>query len=269
MHGLEAAYLLRASFVLLECTPLVETFPDLVQNLHDFCEVMDFQWSSQILHVDESWPARRTRWWCLLVPTDIHPHLALCDLPRSSSLQQVEGAIPRWPLWSLDDEMELLWDEDEQSFHERFAFLEDLALPKRGKCPTLLHSLGHLDRACPCGCRSSGLSPVRLQRDGICAVSVECSRLDGLRHLHPLEAGFFCTLPANFVFPQVRASLPLVGQTAAPLQAHWMLSLFLRAVQLSTGTPPECLTDVAACHSRLQTHLLHLTRHRGSGYSSF
>lgn len=72
VHGLQAAYLLRASFVLLECTPMVETFPEVVKHLQVFAEAMDFDWASQILHLDLAWPARRTRWWCLLAPKHIH-----------------------------------------------------------------------------------------------------------------------------------------------------------------------------------------------------
>eukprot|EP00438_Fugacium_kawagutii_P009705 Skav211708 [mRNA] locus=scaffold2852:32753:42021:+ [translate_table: standard] len=261
VHGLNAAYLLRASFVLLECTPMVESFPELVQHLHAFARTMGFGWTSQILHLDEAWPCRRTRWWCLLVPDHVHCHLSLEDLPRAAALQQVNQAISKWPTWTVEEEMDLFWNPQEVDFYERYAVLEDLLLDMDGKCPTLLHSLGHLDRKCPCGCRTCGLSHTRLARDGISALAVKSTSVDGLRHLHPLEAGFFCTLPANFVFPQVRASLPLVGQSAAPLQAHWMLSQLLRAVQLSVNKSPEQLTEVSTCHHRLQTHLLHLAFH--------
>ena len=40
VHGLDLAYLTRASFLLMECTPKVETFPEVVQVLNRFSEVM-------------------------------------------------------------------------------------------------------------------------------------------------------------------------------------------------------------------------------------
>ena len=97
VHGLEAAYLLRASFVLLECTPKVESFSQVVAFLDTFAETMGFKWTSQILHLDEAWPVRRTRWWCLLVPGELFPFLSLSDLPRSPQLQTVENLLPSWP----------------------------------------------------------------------------------------------------------------------------------------------------------------------------
>ncbi|CAK9017786.1 unnamed protein product, partial [Durusdinium trenchii] len=54
------------------------------------------------------------------------------------------------------------------------------------------------------------------------------------RHLHPCEAGFLCSLPADFIFnlTQPRSDLPLIGQIAAPLQTIWVLCHALRPLQL-------------------------------------
>eukprot|EP00435_Cladocopium_sp_Y103_P009215 s2736_g2.t1 len=260
VNGLEAAYLLRASYVLLECTPQVESFPPIVQYLDMFADTMGFRWSSQILHLDEAWPVRRTRWWCLVVPAELYPHLVLSDLPRAPHLQSVASLLPVWPQWHDDQVSDLVWSSEEIAFHEQFAVLSDLCLEVSGKCPTLLHSLGHLDRACPCGCRSHGLSHARLTRDGISTVMLQLDDLQGYRHLHPLEAAFLCTLPPNFCFQQMRAALPLVGQSAAPMQAHWMLSSLLAAIQVWSGHSSPGL-DVEACHRRFQLHLRQLAFH--------
>eukprot|EP00435_Cladocopium_sp_Y103_P014955 s1296_g3.t1 len=260
VHGLEAAYLLRASFMLLEYTPKVESFPPIVQYLDLFSETMGCRWISQILHLDEAWPVRRICWWCLVVPSELYPHLSLSDLPRAPHMQTVASLLPVWPQWPSDQVAELVWSQEEVEFHEQYAVLGDLCLAISGKCPTLLHSLGHLDRACPCGCRSNGLSHFRLAGDGISTVALQLDDLDGFRHLHPLEAAFFCTLPPTFCFRQIRAALPLIGQSAAPMQAHWMLSSLLAAIQ-KWSDPQSAGMDVEACHRRFQLHLGQLAFH--------
>eukprot|EP00435_Cladocopium_sp_Y103_P050318 s564_g15.t1 len=260
VHGLDAAYLLRASFVLLERTPKVESFAQIVHFLDQFADTMGFKWTSQILHLDEAWPVRRTRWWCLLVPAALHPFLSLSDLPRASHLQSLSNLLPVWPQWPSVDLEDLIWTQQEVDFHEQYAVLSDLCIDLEGKCPTLLHSLGHLDRACPCGCRFSGLSHVRLSRDGISTVALQMPEWDGFRHLHPLEAAFLCTLSPNFCFRKLRAALPLVGQSAAPMQAHWMLSALLVAIQKWSGSQAP-LMDLHACHRRFQQHLRQLAFH--------
>ena len=54
------------------------------------------------------------------------------------------------------------------------------------------------------------------------------------RHLHPREAGYLRSLPADFNYnlAQTRSDLPLIGQTAAPLQTIWVLLHTLRPLQV-------------------------------------
>ena len=261
VHGLDLAYLVRASFLLLECTPRVEAYAEVVQCLESFSKMVGFQWYSKILHLDEAWPTRRTRWWCLILPPKIGDWLSLKDLPRASQFQHVGSIFADWPLWSSSDEKDLMWDLDELRFHEQYAVVDDLMLQMGAKCPTLLHSSGHLDRKCPCGCRKSGLSHSRLLRDGICAVCVTCQHEEGVRHLHPSEAAYLCSFPANFRFPRVRDALPLVGQSAAPLQAAWMLSQLQVALCSSDGIPLDSCPRPENSHAALQTHLIQLAYH--------
>lgn len=49
-----------------------------------------------------------------------------------------------------------------------------------------------------------------------------------------------CSLPPTFVFPKVRGSLPLIGQTAAPLQAHWVVAALLQAMSHVVAGLPLC-----------------------------
>ena len=185
--------------------------------------------------------------------------MQLRDLPRAPHFQSVEAIFGNWPCWTKEVEHDLSLDLEEEKFHERYAILDDLRLVFTAKRPTLLHSSGHLDRACPCGCRQSGLSHVRLARDGISAVFVDCAHEERLRHLHPCEAAYLCSFPAHFRFPRARAALPLVGQSAAPLQAAWMLSLFRLALRTAHGLPLGCSPE--STHAALQSHLLKLACH--------
>ena len=261
VHGLNLAYLLHASFVLLECTPLVETHAEIRTYLDLFVAATSYGWKSCILRLDRAWPTRRTRWWAIIAPLDVCDALDLPDLPFAADLQKISALLPRWPSWSREAEQDLHWDQDELDFHAQFADIQALRLRRDGQCPTLLHSLGHLDRQCPCGCRQRGLSCSRLFRDGISTVALGCDHLEGLRHLHPCEAGFLCTLPSSFVFTECRDSLPLIGQMAAPLQAHWVLSQFLKAIQIDQGFPLEQCVEPTVCHSKLQAFLIHQALH--------
>eukprot|EP00438_Fugacium_kawagutii_P022222 Skav203955 [mRNA] locus=scaffold391:469362:472634:+ [translate_table: standard] len=260
VHGLDLVYLLDGQFLILECTPHVESYEGVVQFLESFAEVMSFAWKSKILHLDEAWPTRRTRWWCAMVPAVVGDRLCLSELPRAAHLQRISSLLPVWPQWDVAAEAQLCWDHHEFLFHERYAVISDLLLQMDSTCPTLLHSLGHLDRGCPCGCRSHGLSHERLLRDGISAVAAQCAHSDGLRHLHPLEAGLLCSLPPTFLFPKLREALPLVGQTAAPLQALWIAAALREAFHALDPVPPP-LVDPFRCFVEFQSKLQCLAFH--------
>lgn len=107
---------------------------------------------------------------------------------------------------------------------------------------------------------ASGLAYERLARDGITAIAVHCTGSEGARHLHPQEAGLFCTLPPTFVYPKLRECLPLIGQTAAPLQAHWIVALMRLALHSGDCDAPG-LVDPFRGHVKFQSRLQHLAFH--------
>ena len=259
--GLDVVYLLNGLFLVLECTPQVEAFQEFVQHLNSFVSVMNWQWTSRVLHLDDAWPTRRTRWWALVVPEPLHQFVKLDALPYAPHLKSVSDLVPVWPLWSPQEEELLKLTDTEIDFLEEFAVLSDLLLRPSSKCPTLLHSLGHHDRPCPCGCRNVGLSRERLERDGLSAVFVQCSHTSGLRHLHASEAGLLCGLPPSFRFLDIRKALPLIGQTASPLQAQWVLLALRRAVQLQQNVPFAQRVEMVQSHVKFQDQLQHLAMH--------
>ena len=258
--GLDVIYLLNGAFGILECTPHVESFADFTSHLDSFARSMNFQWKSHVLHLDDAWPVRRSRWWAVVGPVDLLQHVELASLPHAPQLKNLKALIPAWPLWSPEEEALLKLSDEELDFHEQFAVVADLVLNLAGKCPTLLHSLAHLDKACPCGCRSAGLSPCRLKRDGISTVLLQCHHFQGLRFPHPSEAAYFCTIPPSFRFEKLRESLPLVGQTAAPLQAHWVAIALKRAFCCLHGSLHDSV-NVLQEHKAFQAHLQSLALH--------
>ena len=259
--GLDLVYLLNGQFIILECTPHVESFTDFRMHLDSFAHAMKFAWKSQVLCLDDAWPARRTRWWSVVAPEPIIACLNLQSFPTAPHLKTLQSVIPTWPRWSPEEEQLLKLTDEEIDFHEQFAVLDDLLLNVSGKCPTLLHSLGHLDRACPCACRDHGLSVHRLFKDGISTVLLRCVHSDGLRFPHPCEAGFFCTLPPSFRYLCIREALPLIGQTAAPLQAHWIALILKHAILRVQGHQPFGFSQLLQEHSAFQDHLQSLAWH--------
>ena len=223
---LNAAFLFHSCFVVLECTPATGKWAEVEELLTSFAVAMGFCRSQGILHLHRTWPFYRTRWWTILVPEQcahcLHP---LRDLPELPHLRCIQDAFPCWPLWPQHHERHLEWTEDELHEYQKYVDVDTTLLSMTGVSPTLLHSCGHHFHPCPCGCRLQGLAPRRLSRDGVSVVAVRStSDPSKVRHLHPAEAGYLCTLPPSFSYPMknLRAGLPLVGQIAAPAQAHWV-----------------------------------------------
>ena len=222
---LNTAFLFKSLFVVLECTPATGKWIEVEELLASFSTAMGFARSHGILHLHHTWPCFRTRWWTVMAPGLCGPFLPpLRDLPVLP-LRCVNDVIPIWPVWPPVHERHLQWTSEELAEYEKYTDIADVLLHQNGVAPTLLHSCGHHFHPCPCGCRAHGLSALRLQRDGISVVAVRSTSDPSLvRHLHPTEAAYLCTVPLSFKFPtqNLRAGLPLIGQIAAPAQAHWV-----------------------------------------------
>ena len=270
--ALDAAYIMKASMVILECTPLAGKSAQLRSMLDLFAKSMGFQVCDGLLHLDRLWPCMRTRWWCVLVPAGVPCPPDLPDLPCFAQFAKVSDVIPVWPQWTLQEENGLSFTEEEQQLYFSLADPQTFLLRASDRCPTLLHSMGHHAYACPCGCRRAGLCKTRLQRDGLSLTALPSrSQVDGFRHLHPAEAGHLCTLPPDFVFDTecIRHDLPLIGNIAAPVQMQWTLAFGLQAMQragLAPRTFDFSCPSLAILHTlqqnnqvRLQLWPTHLT----------
>ena len=246
---LNIAYLFGCSFVVLECTPLTGQCAEVQDSLHSFAAANAMTLQTVVLNLQNSWPCRRTRWWATLLPSELLPHCrALRDLPVVRELQAILDVIPEWPQWTLADENALKWMQHEVESYHRYISNDQALLSMTGPCPTLLHSAGHHFPPCPCGCRDFPLAESRLEKAGVATVAVWMHDRSGLRRLHPFEAAYLSTIWPTIRLPSgdLRMTLPLIGQIAAPLQSHWIFGqvkeVFGRAGLLDFDD--HCLNDL-------------------------
>ena len=95
----------------------------------------------------------------------------------------------------------------------------------KGVAPTSLHGVGNAFSACPCGCRSQGLSLSRLRQGGSRGQGVVSASTGKVRFAHPQELGLLNAIPPKYSYvAPPRAALCLIGQVASPLQAFWVVS---------------------------------------------
>ena len=243
---LALAWLTQAAFVLLECVTGAGKHTQVQQTLAEFCDARGFQMACTVLHLDQTFPCRRTRWWCLMYPTWL-PKLEISDLPCCDARQSLFDVFPFWPVWPLEEELELKLTERELLAYDNLDFgfsLSDRLLNMSSKCPTLLHSMGNVLDSCPCSCRGP-LSVSLLTAQGLHGVLVKSSRPEiGYRHLHPLEAAYLLGVPAEcHMGTSLRGALSQLGQLASPFQSHWMIRHFQVVLGIVNLTEVQTLQE--------------------------
>ena len=243
---LRIAWLTRASSVVLECVAEVAQYADTMKVIQHFADVMNFQVQTTTLELAEQWPARRRRWWAVMVPKGVA--FTLCNWETDGRFSSIETVLPCWPSWPVAEEENLRWTEAEKSKYDDPDYGQDCRrLELTGVMPTALHSWGHALQACPCGCRKQSFSDDRLRGFGLRGFAIWSEIIHDLRFPHPREVGYLNTLPADIVLPDTpRDALCLVGQIAAPMQALWVLSQVQGWIQtcydgFSATVPAVCL----------------------------
>lgn len=246
---LRGVYLMQPRSLVLECTPGAGLDLQVRDTLRAFLALMN--WTSQDITFDLSaqWPCRRIRWWIICYPKACHeiPFVAWPINPKFASVGQV---IPEWPIWSPEEMAVLrLTTEEREAYFDMYPDQHRI-LDMNGPAPTFLHSYGNATAGCPCGCRSTGFCPSRLGRDGLRGFMIHDP--DGSpRFLHPREVAFLLSFPAGFpILSKLRATLCMLGQSAAPLQSLWV---FLHLKAILTGKQDRPFLDVI---QDLQTQLL-------------
>ena len=228
---LQGAWFLQADDILLECVATVLHFPDAMSYIDSFASAADMSLYKFTFDLQGQWPARRDRFWCHLIHKSL-PSISIPRWPTTSEFCCLKDIMPLDAYWNDDEEAQLAWDPSELALYLDPSFgCDRRVLGPDDQAPTVLHSWGHVNRACPCGCRQA-FSMMRLRRGGARGFGLISSKTGRHRHLHHQEGAMLCTVPPTYQFPMPpRAALSLLGQIAAPLQVLWVQAHILAALQ--------------------------------------
>ena len=239
---LRTAWLTQCAGLILECVSEVMQHPAVSKSIEELACKLGMRAQCTVLDLKDQWISRRKRWWSVVLPRG-HSNLQLLPWPISDHPKSVGEVIQSWPIWDEQEELELKLTPDEDArFKDPRYGADNRRLDMAQPAPTALHSYGCALAACPCGCRSAGLSETRLLRDGLRGFAIVSARLGCLRHIHPQELGFLNGVHASFVFPKSpRAALCLIGQVASPLQALWIFLHVAKwaAIEKGLSSPPD------------------------------
>ena len=218
--------------VIIECVGPAQDDPFVNHHINMFCQKTRFFRADCVLDLKDTWSSRRNRWWCILsAPAIGKIHINACTgFPDLSTVEHVLPSIRKWP---SSEEQELhLSPVELEAFRVGDNPGKSYLLNRKGLMACALHCWGSQLHPCPCGCRAQGLSPMRLESRGLYGVLVVSAATGNVRHLHPQEAAALCGLDPNLWWgPECRLALGAVGQLASPIQAVWVFSHAMKALQ--------------------------------------
>ena len=162
----------------------------------------------------------------MVLSSCLTPSRPLKPWPASQDHSKLSDIIQVWPTWSPEHEEQLTLTAEEKDAY-LFQYPEPRLLDMGAKAATMLHSYANALGACPCSCRASGFRPQRLAAKGLRGFLI-MNNVDQYRYVHPREACLLLTFPDSFpIADNLKATLCMLGQSAAPLQSHWIfLHLF-------------------------------------------
>ena len=227
----------RFCAAIFECVPAAMAAPYIQVAIQQLGWSMGMHFAQTILHLHDTWPCRRSRWWMMMVPLQYQLH-GLLPLPADPGLCHFGQLFASMPSWTASEIDELaVTDEEMAMFQDERYGMDRRLLHLNRPVPCILHSYGFALTGCPCGCRQSGFVKSRLLTGGLRGFFVIDKDSQKPRYLHVKEAALLCGIDPNFNFgASARDGLCLVGQCASPLQAFWM-GLHLRAALYGDVTP--------------------------------
>ena len=234
---LRAAFLLQAPWLVLECVAPAGSNEFVLACLRDFCQTLQYQWTSVELELSHVWSANRKRWWCVVTKVGM-PEILLRAWQPSAHFRTV-GDVLQVPEQGGKAVEQLLLTQHELSEFSQRKSLDAFVLRSNMAMPTALHAWGAQVLPYPCGCRPFPFRASRLD-DKLCAVLLRVEGGDEVRyrHLTPKEAALLCGLdPAVLPGDDARLELTLVGQLASPLQSCWVFGLLRQCCD------PHCSLD--------------------------
>ena len=265
---LYAARLLHVCAGLLECVPEASGNKQLLDLLTQYADLDGFHFQHLVLHLHSVWPAKRSRWFALLVRKPLLP-VYLRSFPLFAPGPVIRDLILEWPMWPAEEEAQLEWTPLEHEVYGNPSFGDvNRQVIVTEPLPTALHSWGNALYPCPCSCRKQGLSKATLLAGGLRGVQIVSARPPYLaRHIHPRELQFLLGFPPfQLCHHDCRAALCLLGNAVSPIQVVWILaqiwenllqhlSFRPNMVGLGEGCNAESSrTDVDCNHQNQTTH---------------
>ena len=252
---LQASYETQAPIIILECTPAVYRSEWAQDVLKQFAAKTNFRVQQTIQELHKLWPAKRTRWWCVIT----HPKIDMAPITnpppicfQPTLLHLFRRCIHIDPETMQELELGLY---ETRIFHTMSGGIRKHAVDFMKPLPTATHSWGSQLSGCECGCRDKGFSMERLESRGLYGQVIPLPHtktsgndtIQALRYLHPSEVALANCLPGNHVGTKGLLKLELagVGQMASPLQGLWLLSQVFqhmgKTVTILQVDPIECM----------------------------
>ena len=247
---LRCGFFVRAHSILLECVTSAGVDTGVQQKILEFCRITGYRQQCIDLHLSDVFPARRSRWFCVLT-NPIVPPFTLRALPKLDPFPVVGDFLPGPCTVSKSDFESLLLDRYETGKYQAYGGLASNFVSFDSVLPTALHGWGNQLQGCPCGCRDYPMSEQRLQSRGLFAALFQVAgeyetyswRLPCSRHIHPKELsclhGMLVDLDWSY---NPKLSLACLGQMASPIQSCWIsaqLKVALSELQGLVASSPE------------------------------
>ena len=224
-RDLFVAHLLQSRCLMLENVANAANTEVIQRMLTEYAQSHGLEFHQQVLNLQDSWPARRTRWFALLTPSSFGDlHLRPMPFLGYAKTSDVVEELPAWP---FAQEHRLRWNTFEKPIYEDRLYQQESRTWDFTKAmPTALHSWGNALFACPCGCRSRGFGMDRLERSGLRGLRIESKWHDGFpRHPHGQEVAYMLGFPPFMeLMEDQRANLCLLGNAVSPIQVIWLLA---------------------------------------------
>ncbi len=229
-HTLRTAYFCRSHAVLLECVTEAGADKAVIDVIRTWCRCTGFHMHSIELSLEQFWPSKRKRWWCLILSPAVQS-FPLRALPVQSKAPVVSDLFPYFPEWPQEEEEQLSLDLYETNKFIEFNSLDRAIIKGNHPLATALHGWGNQLQGCPCGCRKTSMDHTRLSQRGIFGALVvmegcleSCQgQLTRSRHLHPWELSVLTGAPPEKQWlPHLKLGICGLGQMASPIQSAWM-----------------------------------------------
>ena len=229
-HTLRTAYFCRSHAVLLECVTEAGADKEVIDVIRTWCRCTGFHMHSIELSLEQFWPSKRKRWWCLILNPAVQP-FPLRALPVQSKAPVVSDLFPYFPEWPKEEEDQLSLDLYETNKFIEFNSFDRAIIKGNHPLATALHGWGNQLQGCPCGCRKTSMDHTRLSQRGIFGALVvmegcleSCQgQLTRSRHLHPWELSVLTGAPPEKQWlPHLKLGICGLGQMASPIHSAWM-----------------------------------------------